>query len=514
MAQDYEEPLEDDAEEETEAEEEEAADPGAGGNGKLPELVNRDPQTKIQKSVEEIVEDIRLIAGDKDLLVSVAGVLNGYDEAARKTFPMLKADDLFGFLTSVCRPAFGKGSPTKGEFLSAAPRFVPQYLTDENHPHFPTVPNTLYLCDQVEPEDNGALDGFVGGFLPATEVDRQLIKTFVLQTYWGGPCGARPIIVIESETGEYDPDGGRGYGKTKLAEFVLGLTGEPYRLLSTSSPERVRSDLLTPGNKYRSVFLDNAKTFKMASENIESMVTSSSIGGHVLFKGGGSKPNRLTWVITANAMQFGKDLADRGVIIRLEKADHSNRGWESQMLAYWGDPENRAALVADVAWHLLVKESSDVTLSDRWGPWVSEVLCKTENPDASLEVILARREGADGDSKLRSAYFEHLTACMKNEGHDALLCSLRIPSVMLTQWLFAMDKRTTTGSVDGIVKQYLGPWYRRHDTNALRGFDWDGPQVTAGTQRWQLEYRVEKKNGRSDYGYGSSTPPLVAAEEG
>ena len=90
------------------------------------------------------------------------------------------------------------------------------------------------------------------------------------------------------------------------------------------------SDLLSPhGLGVRLVLLDNIKALKFSSADIESMVTAPTIDGHVLHVGHGSRPNYLTYALTANEPMLSTDLASRAIPIEV-RPSRKSAAWDER----------------------------------------------------------------------------------------------------------------------------------------------------------------------------------------
>ena len=91
--------------------------------------------------------------------------------------------------------------------------------------------------------------------------------------------------------------------------------------------------------------MDNVKTFRLSSADLESLVTSPNINGHRLYHGQAGVPNYYTLFITLNGASLSKDFAQRVIPIRLARPTHRG-GWEAEVDAFLAAQRER--LLADL----------------------------------------------------------------------------------------------------------------------------------------------------------------------
>jgi hypothetical protein len=93
----------------------------------------------------------------------------------------------------------------------------------EMMPHEPSLPRHYYLHEPVRGGDGAHLRKLVWRFSPASDLDRELIRSAFLTLFWGGAPGTRPAFLIEAA--DDDRQGGRGAGKTTFAAMLARLPG-------------------------------------------------------------------------------------------------------------------------------------------------------------------------------------------------------------------------------------------------------------------------------------------------
>jgi len=142
-------------------------------------------------------------------------------------------------------------------------------------------------------------------WVAATPVDAALIKAAFCTPFWGGPPGRRPGFFIEND----GKDRGQGVGKSTLLHKIAELSGGSIDSKITEEIGALKKRILTAGSE-RVIAFDNIKA-KIASADIEGLITSPWISGHRMFSGEGKVPNNFTYIFTANdASYVGRLLAE------------------------------------------------------------------------------------------------------------------------------------------------------------------------------------------------------------
>jgi hypothetical protein len=349
------------------------------------------------------------------------------------------------------------------------------------HPHFPPVPDVYYLEAAPTAKNNGKLDELVGKFLPKTPRDRQLIKALILTLFWGGPPGKRPQFVIAADEAE-DRDAGRGTGKSTLPQYLGELVGGCIDLDHAGNRDRIGNILLSPSSwSRRVVLLDNLKTARFSNDYLEKLVTRTEITGHRLFHGFAARPNLLIWVITVNGAYFSTDGAQRSIVIYLDRPPKNAGTWDETTLAFIR--HNRQAIIADVRWHLEVKQRAAMKEVGRWGPWCQGVLSTCAKPNKLWEAITGRADAIDADKEEVEVALGHLRSCIichfDEEGPAKVDTSVFWAP---TAWLVHAVRGLKRDLTDRLAQQFLGRLsasgrLRKHDTNTQRGYFYIGPYV-------------------------------------
>ncbi len=141
-----------------------------------------------------------------------------------------------------------------------------------------------------------------------------------LSAFWGGPPGQRPAYLIESV--DDDGKGGRGVGKSKLAQAVAALAGGHIDARPGEDIDKLMTRLLSAAALDRRVaLLDNVKTLRFSWADLEALITADVISGRALYVGEGRRLNTLLWIITLNQASLSRDMAQRVVPVRLKGSD-------------------------------------------------------------------------------------------------------------------------------------------------------------------------------------------------
>tara|TARA_R110002073_G_scaffold59094_8_gene149262 strand:- start:842 stop:2989 length:2148 start_codon:yes stop_codon:yes gene_type:complete len=381
-----------------------------------------------------------------------------------------KSSNLFSWINdaSMCTWGRGESMPTKEEFFDGLSRHCERYEAIEAYPHFPQMADHYYVSPVSPSKGTDVLDEFLAFFKPA-KGNAGLLRAALLTLFWGGSPGSRPLFLITS-------DHGTGSGKSKVAELFASLVGTPHNFGTKTDGDKIRTDLLTPGMETaRTVIIDNVKA-KLSSEAIESLVTSSTIGGHKNYHGSASRPNTMIWFITANAATLSRDLAQRSIVVKVDKPDYDGQ-WLSNVRNFI--KLNRERIYADVA-YVFSQAAAGISPASRWAEWETDVLARCNDP-ASLQTVIGKQGGecdADGDraAEIESVFFENLKlAGYKPEKHV-----VHVPNNLAANWLaIAFDEHVGKSSVSRTINllHRSGSLPRisiNPSKNCGRGFIWRG----------------------------------------
>ncbi len=315
------------------------------------------------------------------------------------------------------------------EFSSAEAK--PQYKSVELLPHYPQIDGVYYAqCELPEPSGK-VLSELIDHFNPETEIDRQLMIAALVTPAWGGDPGTRPAFVFTSTHG-------RGVGKTTTASLICDIWGGAPSITEREDWEAVRSRLLSDESlSQRCVLIDNLKT-RLSRSGLEGAITATTIDGKKMYKGQFSRPNNLTWFITANSPSLSRDLAERAVIIKLGEAQHASdfAEWRSDFIK-----KNRPQLIADIIDWLSKEKQGKLNASrlDRWASWQKAILERFENCNDVVEHYQKRRPEVDCDLEEAEEVAFVIKNLIENGGHDPDTSVVKIQRKVLFQELRKQD---------------------------------------------------------------------------
>lgn len=402
-----------------------------------------------------------------------------------------RPSDLFAWLGDKTPPKWGRGEtlPTKEELFAGLAAHTEDCIAIETSPHFPPLAGHYYIGDLPAAGDGSSLSALLDYLSPETPADRSLLQSLIMTVFWGGAPGTRPGYVITS------PDG-TGAGKTTTAQLIASLVGGAIELSRESTDERIRTSLVTSRHAdKRIVLLDNARD-RIASETIESLITSPQIAGHQLHRGHASRPNVLTWIVTANAASLSRDLAERCVTISLSRPTHSGT-WLADVTAYIDS--HRDQIIGDVR-GLLEASAPPIEKHSRWSAWESCVLAHLPDPARLQSLIASRARDCDSDDDSAGAIADYLAERLRFAGYDPETAVVHIPSRLAAVWIAdatgdhmsshavsrLIDQLHLTGSLPQLMKN---PSHKRG-----RGLLWCVSNSQGRTTDYDIEARLEKEN--------------------
>lgn len=407
---------------------------------------------------------------------------------------LIESNGLFGWIGKKSPAEFsgGEGLVNKKEFFCELPHHVESFIDTEEWPHFPPRPN-YYYSRTYSPGEGTFLNQFLDFFSPATVFDRQLIIAFIATTFWGGSPGRRVAFGIDSVSGT-------GAGKSELAKRVSGLTGGCYEFDAADIKEETIRKALMNGQRHRVALLDNIKESCLSSATVESLITSSAVGGHRLNVGYGSRPNTITWVMTMNGMSLSRDLAQRTVVIKLSEPKRSGT-WDDDVDRFIA--EHRDDVIADVA-GFFARQGVTLERFTRWASWEREILAKLDNPPALQKIIDSRAGEADEDKKTASSFREYAEERLRDLGYDTDDNVIHIPTQVATDWLMeSSGKEFSKRSANAAIKNLIdGGSLRNINLNPCRsngrGWIWNSGH-SRDNVLYTLQDTIDAKKKRDSF---------------
>jgi hypothetical protein len=220
--------------------------------------------------------------------------------------------------------------------------------------------------------------------------------------------------------------------------------------------------------------LDNLKSLRFSSDELESLVTCEAINGHRLYVGHASRPNYLTYAVTVNGPAFSTDMAERAVVIRLTRP-YPSPTWYRDTVA--SIETQRADIFADIRWHL--EQPARTTFLDRWMPWAAEVLAVLDGAVDTLVRVNARRAEVDEEAVDVAMTVEHIRTHLRRvlDGLDPDDYPVRIPSSLLARWLCEVHGGLSPHKAGALLRQLAHPQLKPSRTSTWRGYLWVGARA-------------------------------------
>lgn len=403
-----------------------------------------------------------------------------------------KPANLFGWLhTRVGRVEWRSTSNcvARDELFAELQRVAHRYDAIESHPHFPRLASHYYSHPDVIAQETGALRDYLARFCPETQLDADLMLAFIATLFWGGPSGARPAWAITS-------DHGRGMGKTAFLSMSGRLVGGAFDVSLREDIATIKKRLLTPeALTKRLVLIDNIKTNKLSWAELEALITAPAISGHQMYRGERSRPNTVNYAMTLNGPAMSKDMAQRSIIVKLAKPQHSPT-WEEETAAFV--EQNHRAIVNDVA-AFFERTPANLARCSRWGSWERQILARLPEPEDAQAVIAERQNEINADDSEASDIEDYFAQELGRLGYAIDVDWVHIPNEVAAEWYArATHSNTSVTSMKRTVKQCAaeGTMTRLRENKCRthgRGLLWAAGVATAID--YDLESRIRMNSG-------------------
>jgi hypothetical protein len=299
---------------------------------------------------------------------------------------------------------------------------------------------------------------------------------------------------------------GRGAGKTTLAMIAAELTGGMIDISQREDIKQIKERILTAeGKDKRVVLIDNIKATRFSSAEMEALITSKVISGRELYRSESQRPNTMLWVMTMNGVGLSRDIAQRVVVIKLQRPEYSGN-WQEDTLAYVREHKNE--IIADIVGFLRCPRESLEKFS-RWSEWEAGVLSRLPLPEYAQSLILERQAESDVDADESCLIEDHIRERLDALRYDCDADVVLLPSRLLNKWFCEAtgEKASVTKSTqavrgmieEGTIKRLVQ--IRRHDLG--RGFYWCGSNVVfdVAVALMDIEHRIEIDSRSSQWGH-------------
>ena len=369
---------------------------------------------------------------------------------------------------------------SRGQFYEHLRMTVPQYDAVEPYPHEPPLAKHYYMHPPLKSKDTGAFVGLLSRFSPATAVDAQLIKAAWLTAFAGLESGQRPAYLIQST--DDDKQGGRGCGKTTLAELIGRLCGGHVEIRANDAWDTIVTRLLSPAAMTKRIaILDNVKTLKFSWAELEAGITAATISGRRLYHGEGQRPNTITYFVTLNGANMSKDMAQRCVPIMLTRPTY-NASWEEDVIRLIEG--RRWEIISDIV-NILRAPGRRLTTFSRWSIWEKAVLSRVDDPEKCQALIAERQAAIDEDQSESDTVADGVRGELFRRGHVPEKECIWIPSADIAQLLNRLENEPHRAFNRAMTHLYTLniPEIRKSKSDGERGCLWTGLSVPLKVER-------------------------------
>ena len=419
---------------------------------------------KAPRHVNDMLDDLHVRFWDFPRLVGT--LMFDHDRKNRKIRTLDSPEKLFAWINEKsehCVEWVGiPGAMTKKEFFESVVSNSTRYEVISGVPNWPAREDAFYTHGEMPAADPAGkwFNEFVAFFHPESEHDWQLLRAFVASPLYFKESVQRPLWVI-------DTNDGQGSGKSRLVELVAALYGsdaagsgspitiEQASLTNEMTAAQVFKRLLSEeGRKKRIVLIDNVTGF-LKSATLSSLITQAHISGMRPYgHGEETRPNDLTYVLTANRCTLDRDLVDRSFVIKIKKPDTYPKGWERDVLAFIRD--HRMNVISDIIHNLTAGAGYDVHPMSRFKTWECDVLAPIlVTADTHSEVSKQneiRRAATDGDAVRKETIEDHVSERLSGYGIDPQKQCIFLHSKVAIAWSREACPGIGSGSDTGVAK--------------------------------------------------------------
>jgi hypothetical protein len=277
-------------------------------------------------------------------------------------------------------------------------QLVPHYSKISRYPSWPKIPGELVLGEIGQPENNGAICRFIDEFFrPLTDLDRKLMYAHLVTPCWG-TMGKKPLFIIAGPDG-YDESNTKKIGKSTYVEALQKIHKSEFDLSPDGDKPQMLNSILELC-VHSMVRIDNLKT-KLPPGILERCITSAWVQAHAYYKGQKKVPNRTCWNITANMPRVDQDLADRGIVIRLQIPTDNDQHYSYRLEKHI--EEHRLSILRNIIWILQQEPVHFTKAITRFPEWEHMILNKFLQP---IEAAQMQEKNA-ADQKAISSTNDH-----------------------------------------------------------------------------------------------------------
>jgi hypothetical protein len=300
-----------------------------------PRKKDRVETEKMPRRVSELVDDLhrRFLGFPR----KVGEQLFDHDRDTGEIYYINKVPDLFSWIGRKSKHPVewtrGDAMADRCDFLSATIAEALRYESISHVPDWPKRSDVYYIHPQIPKasREHAHFAELIRFFSAASEADERMLMAYFAAPLWFVPRVSRPSWIIDSEDGQ-------GTGKTTIAEACALLYGAaPVRTcqaeLQYGTQEITKRLLCANGRNARILLVDNVVgTF--TSPVLADLITGWTVSGKRPYGSGEeTRPNNLTYTITANNATVDTDIASRSFYIFVQRPQF-DVGWKTRLLTF------------------------------------------------------------------------------------------------------------------------------------------------------------------------------------
>lgn len=308
--------------------------------------------------------------------------------------------------------ARGDDFTTKDEFLAGLHAQARVYESISKVPDWPRRDDVYYAHpDLPDPDpDHKYFNGLIDFLNPATPEDEILARAMTCAPIFYLLGIPRPLWIIDSRDGA-------GTGKTTMAELISYLYDSAPIAVEAQSLrygfEEIIKRMVSSTGRLARVFLIDNVTGNFRSDELSSLITRANITGKAPYgRGEESRPNNLTYIITANSASIDNDLAVRSFFIFVKRANLDAR-WKQSVMDYIS--RFRLYIFADIIDILSSHKPFDTSPKTRFPEFETQILQPHCRDKAEYERVIKSLESVRDDANSEHDQAQHLQEILLDE---------------------------------------------------------------------------------------------------
>lgn len=393
----------------------------------------------------------------------VGSSLFDHDRGTGSVEILSRPSDLFSWIgrktDQVVDWARGDDMVTKEEFFASLHSSARRYEAVSKVPDWPRREDTYYVHGQLPDPSDGfkVFEGLIDYFSLAGAEDRIALKSLFCAPMFVRSRVPRPLWVIDS-------DDGAGTGKTTIAQSVAFLyASDPLQVQRSElkrSIEEITKRLISSSGRQCRVFLLDNITGDFRSEILADLITRSSITGRTPYgRGEESRPNNLTYVLTANSATLDNDLASRSFYLFVTRSKISTN-WKSSLDDYI--EANRLQIFSDMIAILSKGAAFDFEPQTRFPEFEQHIIAPHCPHKRAYEDLTAAMKEWRSASNMEEDLAESVRDIIQDRLREADIDpdqNILIQSQLAKEWLGGLFERhkNVVGEVRNLAKNGLLP---------------------------------------------------------